>query len=142
MFIRKSKISAVIKREKLKERNSCEKLYKQKLKTLEKELTEKHQRILNRTIQEFNQKLQEKDKEIRRLQKEIDKNHSIYLKIRQREKQIDLLSSEIDDVVNNMVIKVQESIQPFYRTRAKVLNTKKKSDKNHNKVESIFREAK
>ncbi len=112
------------------------------MESLKKELNEKHDRILKRTISESKEIIESKEREIKRLQQELDRNYYKYMELRQREKHIDQLSDEIDEVVNDMVVKVQESIQPFYRTRAKVITTKKRSDKKHTKVESIFRAAK
>jgi predicted RNase H-like nuclease (RuvC/YqgF family) len=141
MFVKKSKISNVIKKEKQKVRNFCDKYYGKKLESLKKDLNEKHQKVLARTISESKEIIENKEREIKRLQQELDRNYQKYMELRQREKHIDKLSDEIDEVVNDMVIKVQESIQPFYRTRAKVLTTKKRSDRKHDKVESIFRAA-
>ncbi len=142
MFVRKSKISHLIKKEKQKVRTFCDKYYGKKMESLKKELNEKHDRILKRTISESKEIIECKEREIKRLQQELDRNYREYMELRQREKHIDKLSDEIDEVVNDMVLKVQESIQPFYRTRAKVVTTKKRSDKKHDKVESIFRAAK
>jgi exonuclease VII large subunit len=142
MFVRKSSISNLIKKEKQKVRSFCDKYYGKKMESLKKELNEKHDRILKRTISESKDIIESKEREIKRLQQELDRNYYKYMELRQREKNIDKLSDEIDEVVNDMVVKVQESIQPFYRTRAKVVTTKKRSDKKHDKVESIFRAAK
>ncbi len=142
MFVRKSSISNLIKKEKQKVKNFCDKYYGKKMESLKKELNEKHDRILKRTISESKEIIESKEREIKRLQQELDRNYYKYMELRQREKHIDQLSDEIDEVVNDMVVKVQESIQPFYRTRAKVITTKKRSDKKHTKVESIFRAAK
>jgi predicted RNase H-like nuclease (RuvC/YqgF family) len=141
MFVKKSKISNVIKKEKQKVRTFCDKYYGKKLESLKKDLNEKHQKVLARTISESKEIIENKEREIKRLQQELDRNYQKYMELRQREKHIDKLSDEIDEVVNDMVIKVQESIQPFYRTRAKVITTKKRSDRKHDKVESIFRAA-
>ena len=142
MFVRKSSISNVIKKEKQKVKTFCDKYYGKKIESLKKELNEKHDRILKRAISESKEIIESKEREIKRLQQELDRNYYKYMELRQREKNIDKLSDEIDEVVNDMVVKVQESIQPFYRTRAKVVTTKRRSDKKHNKVESIFRAAK
>ena len=138
MFIKKKNISTLLKKERQKEKKLSEKYYTQKYKKEMKKIIEAHERELKEIIQESNEQLRQKNWEIQLLKNEIEKNHSKYIEIRQKEKHVDLLSREIDDVVNDMIIKVQESVQPFYRTRAKVERTKRKSDKSHNKVQSIF----
>ncbi len=75
------------------------------------------------------------------MKEEIDRNYATYQAIRKREVELYQLSAEIETVVETMVIKVQESLQPFYRTRAKIETVKRKSGSRHEKVESIFRSA-
>jgi len=142
MYIRKSMISKLILKEKQKVKISCEKQASIKIKKLQTQIiTEYEDRI--KELSEINYLLiKKKDREIKKLNKEIEQNRNHYISVRQRENSVDELSDEIEYVVNNMVLKVQETLQPFYRTRAKIEATKRASDKKHNKVESIFRAAK
>jgi len=139
MLVRKSKISQLIKKERQKERSICQKENDLIIINQKKELTEEHASILRETKKKFRQQLNEKERENLRLKKEIDKNYSLYQDIRQKEKHIDGLSDEIEDVVDAMVVRVQESLQPFYRTRSKIESSKRRSDRKNEKVESIFR---
>ncbi len=139
MFIRKSQIANVIKNERQKEHETCEKSYKSQIQRLQKELFEQHKKSLAAMTQEHQNILLQKDKEIKKLRKEIESSETTYREIRRREKHLEDITFEVEDIVDQMVIKVQESLQPFYRTRAKVEAIGRKSDKTHDKVESIFR---
>ncbi|HRX15579.1 MAG: hypothetical protein JXK07_04845 [Spirochaetes bacterium] len=138
MFIRKSKIDMIIQKEKRKEflRSSAEfeKLHKKTV----AELAQKQESEIKDITKYYEKELKRKQQEILQLRQEISKNHDLYQKIRQRELELDNLSASFDTVLNEMNIKVQESIQPFYRMRAKIETTKRISDKRDNKVQSIF----
>lgn len=139
MFVRKTQIANVIKKERHKERLQNEKHFELRLQRIKKELEENHKVFIHTMLQEHRQVLQQKDKEIKLLKKEMEAHEWRYRQIRKREQEIEELSYEVEGVIDTMVLKVQESLQPFYRTRAKVEFTKRKSDKDHEKVESIFR---
>ncbi|PKL15982.1 MAG: hypothetical protein CVV49_18600 [Spirochaetae bacterium HGW-Spirochaetae-5] len=138
MIIFKSSISRVIRREREKVRKSCEAEYAKKIKSLKRDLEKSNSKKLNIMKSEYVAIIEEKDREIEKLISAIDTNYKRYIQVRRREKQLDNLSNEIEDVIENMVTKVHESVQPFYRTRAKVLATKKISDKNHDGVKNIL----
>lgn len=142
MFVRKSQISNLVKREKQRERQICEREYHEKIKKLRNHLENENRKIISNIKDEFKQTLLEKEREIKSLKSEIDKNYSLYQEIRRREVHLDQLSSDLEDVTNLMVIKVQESLQPFYRSRAKIETFKRKSDRRNEKVESIFKAVK
>lgn len=142
MLVRKSKIAHVIKKERQKERETCEKNYEQQFKKLKKKFENDQKTFVNSIKQEHKIELLQKEKEIKKLKKEIEANQIKYREIRKREKHLEDLTFEVEDVVDSMVIKVQESLQPFYRTRSKVETIMRKSDREHEKVESIFRAVK
>ena len=142
MFVRKSKISQLIKKEKENERKKCEKENNLKFVNAVKNLEEEHDKICKVLKKEHKQVVLKHERKILNLQREIESNYLIYRELRKREKSLDLLSSEIEDVTEVMMLKVQESLQPFFRARAKVEITKRKADKRHEKVESIFRAVK
>ena len=142
MLVRKSKIAGIIKKERQKERISCEKTTALQIKKLEKKLFDEHKKNIETIEGEFKQAILQKEKEIKILKKEIESNHQLYREVRKREKHLEDLTFEVEDIVDTMVIKVQESLQPFYRARSKVETAMRKSDKNHDKVESIFRAVK
>ncbi|MDA3900354.1 MAG: hypothetical protein PF637_07525 [Spirochaetes bacterium] len=138
MFIRKSKIEMLIQKERQKEfaRSTAE--YDKMLKKTASELTQKHETDLKEIKRLYDKDIKSKQQEIIQLRQELSKNHELYQRIRQRELELDNLSASFDTVLNEMNIKVQESIQPFYRIRAKIETTKRISDKRDNKVQSIF----
>jgi membrane-bound lytic murein transglycosylase len=142
MFVRKSKISSLIKKERQRERELCEKesssLMDNELKRIENE----HKKSMKEVNEKYRKLIITKDKEITKLQREINKNYTKYQTIRRREKQLDEMTVEFEDVVRSMSVKMQETLQPFYRTRSKIEHAKRKSDKNNEKVESIFKAAK
>ncbi len=138
MIILKSRISGAIGKEKDKIRRDCERTHRKKVASLRKNLSSDYARAVKNLKNEYEEIIEEKDLEIQKLQKVIERNSRRYQQIRQREKYLDDLSFEIEDVVDSMVVRVQESLQPFYRTRAKVQTSKKYSDKGHDKVKSIL----
>jgi hypothetical protein len=138
MIIFKSSISRVIRREREKVRKSCEAEYLKKIKSLKRDMEKSTSKKIDILKSEYIGIIEEKDKEIEKLISAIDTNYKRYIQVRRREKQLDNLSNEIEDVIENMVTKVHESVQPFYRARAKVLATKKISDKNHDVVKNIL----
>ncbi|PKL41130.1 MAG: hypothetical protein CVV44_00395 [Spirochaetae bacterium HGW-Spirochaetae-1] len=139
MFVRKSKIAQLIKKERQKERRLCLKEYDEKIRRMKRDLNEEHSREVKEIRREFREQLKSVEQDNSKLRQEMDRHYSTYQKVRQREEYLDQLSAEIESVVGTMIIRVQESIQPFYRTRAKIESTKRKSDKRNEKVENIFR---
>jgi hypothetical protein len=131
MIILKSSINRIIRREKEKARKSCEAEYLKKIKSMKRNLENSHLKKINLMKSEYEETIRDKDREIEKLMSAMDTNYKRYLQVRQREKYLDSLSNEIEDVIENMVTRVNESVQPFYRARAKVLAIKKISDKNH-----------
>ena len=138
MFVRKNKITRLIKKEKERERLRCEKESARQIKNLKSDLENKHALIVKELNAGHKKTVLELGNEIRRLKSEIDRNYSTYMDIRIREKAIKQLTAEMEAEVNRMVTKIHESIQPFYRTMSKVESTGRKSDKKHDKVERIF----
>ncbi|MDY6935685.1 MAG: hypothetical protein SVZ03_15875 [Spirochaetota bacterium] len=138
MFIRKSTISKLIKREREKERLRCEKEYNQKIHHLRKEFEKSHAETMKKMKKHHEHHSIQLNNKIQMLKKEIERNHAKYQEIRMRESGLDDLSVEMENEVNKMVIKIHESLQPFYRTVSKVEAIKRKSDKKHEKIENIF----
>ncbi len=139
MIVRKSKISQLIKKERQKERKLCQRESDERIRDLKQQITDKYTEEIRSIRLEYRREVKTLEKENQTLKREIDRNFSIYQKVRRREEHLEQLSSEFEDIVDVMNIKVQESLQPFYRTRAKIENSKRRSDKKHEKVESIFR---
>ncbi len=142
MYIRKSMISKLIQKEKMKVRTSCEKESLQQVNKVKITLVEEYKTAIKELKQGHILELKRKDRDIKKLNLEIQRNRNLYIKVRQRELALDELSVDIEYVVNSMVIKVQESLQPFYRTRAKIEATKHISDKKHKKIGNILRAVK
>ncbi len=142
MYIKKNKISNLIKKERHKERAQCAKESQRKYGFEKAMIVEGHKKYVNELRMHYSREIAQRDKEIKLLRKEINKHYEIYQKVRSSESNLDQLSTEIEDVVDAMITRVQESVQPFYRTRAKVHATKRRSDKKHEKVETIFRRVK
>ncbi len=138
MYIKKSKISQLIKREREKERLNSKKECNREIKNLKKELESKHAEIVKELKAKHKEIRLMQTKEIRMLRNEIEKNHSKYMELRLREKNLNDLSAEMEAELNKMATRVHESMQPFYRTMSKVETTKRKSDRKHEKVERIF----
>lgn len=139
MIVRKSKISNLIKKERAKERKICQKETEKQLKDLSEELHEYYKTQMKQTSKDHRFEIRQKNNEIKKLKAEIENNHKQYQRIRLREQDLDNMSAELESVIETVSVKMQESIQPFYRTRAKVETAKRKSDKSHNKVENIFK---
>ena len=142
MFIRKTQVSNYVKKEKLKQKEVCERKNTLMLKTQKDSLSAEHKKFVTDLQIDHKKILSEKDKEIKKLRREINKNYSKYQEIRKREKYLDQISNEVEDILDFVSIKMQESIQPFYRTRAKIDRANRKSNNNHEKVESIFKAVK
>lgn len=138
MIILKSSISGILKKEKNKVRKSCEKEYSKKLSSMKLNLENSHAKDISSIRSEYERVIENKDNEIEKLRSVIDRNYQRYQQVRQREKYLDALSSEIENVIDHMVVRVQESVQPFYRTRAKVLSVKRVSDKSDDKMKKIL----
>ena len=139
MFVRKSKISQLIKKERQKERRMCLKEYDEKLRRLKRDLSDEYSREKREMQRDFKDQMKALEVENLKLRNEIDRHYTTYQRVRQREEHLDQLSAEIESVVGTMIIRVQESLQPLYRTRAKIETTKRKSDKRNETVENLFR---
>ena len=138
MFILKKNISRTINKEKEKVKKVCEKEHKVKIEALRRKLEKDYVKGMNNIKSAYEETIEEKERELNKLRNVLERNYQRYQQIRQREKYLDDLSFEIEGVVEKMVIGVQESLQPFYRTRAKVLTTSKQSDKQHSKVKNLL----
>ncbi len=138
MFVRKSKITQLIKKEKERERLRCEKESARQIKNLKSELEGRHSQIVKEMKAEHKASILEMKNEIRKLQDEIDRHYAIYMEIRMREKGLKELTAEVETEVDKMVTRIHESIQPFYRTMSKVESAGRKSDKKHEKIEKVF----
>ena len=139
MIVRKSRISQLIKKERTRERKLCQKETNMRLQDLKEQLVDQYTLEMRAMRKEYRQQVKNLEKENHTLKRELDRNFAVYQRVRRREEYLEQLSSEFEDIVDVMNVKVQESLQPFLRTRAKIENTKRKSDKKHEKVESIFR---
>jgi len=139
MIVRKSRISQLIKKERTRERKLCQKETNMRLQDLKEQLVDQYTLEMRAMRKEYRQQVKNLEKENHTLKRELDRNFAVYQRVRSREEHLEQLSSEFEDIVDVMNVRVQESLQPFYRTRAKIENTKRKSDKKHEKVESIFR---
>lgn len=138
MIILKKNISRTINKEKEKVKKECEKQHKVKVETLRRKLEREHANGVKNIKSSYEETIEEKERELNRLRNILERNYRRYQQVRQREKYLDDLSYEIEGVVEKMVIGVQESLQPFYRTRAKVFTASKQSDKQHNKVKNLL----
>ncbi|MFA5519121.1 MAG: hypothetical protein WDA74_07700 [Spirochaetota bacterium] len=138
MIILKKNISRAINKEKEKVKKECEKQEKMKIKALRIKLEKEHAAGLSSIKSSYEETIEEKERELNRLRNILERNYRRYQQVRQREKYLDDLSYEIEGVVEKMIIGVQESIQPFYRTRAKVFTVSKQSDKQHSKVKNLL----
>lgn len=142
MFIRKSKISHLIKKERSKERSMCETKAAKELKKALANLEKKYSLEIKNISKDHKTEILNKNKEIVKLKSEINKHYTKYQEIRRRETELEMLTADFEDTLGAMGIKIHESIQPFFRNRAKIESAKRKSDKKHEKVQSIFRAAK
>lgn len=138
MFIKKTKITQLIKKEREKERQSCEKENARTVKNLKNDLDSKYTDIIKQLKADHKKEILGLKNEIKALRSEIEKNHSTYIEVRMREKGLQELSSEMEEEISKMLTRVHESIQPFYRTMSKVETTKRKSDRKHEKIERVF----
>jgi len=138
MIILKKNISRAINKEKEKVKKECEKKHKMKIEALRRKLEKDHAAGIKNIKLSYEETIEEKERELNRLRNILERNYRRYQQVRQREKYLDDLSYEIEGVVEKMVIGVQESLQPFYRTRAKVLTTTKQSDKQHSKIKKLI----
>ncbi len=139
MLVRKSKLSTLIRKERTKERKLCKQESDRVLKEHVLELKTDYELKIHELKKDFKNELKIKDTEIALLKNEIAKNHRDYQNLRQRETDLDNMSAELEQIIETMNIKIQESMQPFYRSRARLAETKRTSDKKHTKVDSIFR---
>lgn len=138
MFVRKTQIGTLVRKEKEKERKQCEKQSREEIKKLRQELEQSYQREIRELKAYYRKELDSRQEENRRLRREIDSQYSLYQDIRRREQQMDDLSAEFEDVLTTMTVRMQEAMQPFYRTRSKIEMERKKSEKSHEKVENLF----
>lgn len=138
MIIFKKNISRAINKEKEKVKKECEKQQEMKIEALRRKLEKDHADGIKSIKSSYEETIEEKERELNRLRNILERNYRRYQQVRQREKYLDDLSYEIENVVEKMVIGVQESLQPFYRTRAKVITTSKQSDKQHNKIKNLL----
>ena len=138
MIILKKNISRAINKEKEKVKKECEKQHKMKIAALRRKLEKDHAAGIKNIKTSYEETIEEKERELNKLRNILERNYRRYQQVRQREKYLDDLSYEIEGVVEKMVIGVQEALQPFYRTRAKVLTTSKQSDKQHSKIKKLL----
>jgi len=138
MFVLKKNISRVINKEKEKVKKICEREHKAKIEALRRKLEKDYVKGIHNIKSAYEETIEEKERELNKLRNLLERNYHRYQQIRQREKYLDDLSFEIEGVVEKMVLGVQESLQPFYRTRAKVLTTSKQSDKEHARVKNLL----
>ncbi len=138
MFIRKSKIASLIKKERGKERLMCKKENDKNIKIIKSEIETKYNLIIKDLKNKYENIIQEQKNQIRILSNEIEKNHNLYTSVRLREKSLYDLFLETESELTKMVTKVHESMQPFYRAMSKIEITKKKSDKKHNKYDKLL----
>ena len=138
MFVRKSRISALIKKERGRERVLCRKESEKEIKKVKVEIENKHKQIIKELKESHKKAVEEKNAEIRFLKSEIEKNYNTYTTVRLREKNLYDLHREVETELTRMITKVHESMQPFYRTMSKIELTKKKSDKKHNKYDRLL----
>ena len=138
MIILKSSINDILRKEKDKVRRTCEKEYGRKLSSMKNSLENAHAKTISSMKSEYERIIDDKNREIEKLRSVIDRNYHRYQQVRQREKYLDALSSEVENVIEHMVVRVHESVQPVYRTRAKVLSVKKVSDKSDDKMKKVL----
>ncbi len=142
MLVRKTQISKLLKKEKQKERKVCQKESELRIMTIKKQMADEFSKEIRSLKRKFGMQVKSLEKENDKLKKEMLSNYALYQTIRRREEALEQLSSEIEEVMNTMTVKIQESLQPFYRTRAKIESTKRKSDRKHEKTENILRAVK
>jgi hypothetical protein len=142
MFIRKSRIKGIIKKERARERVLCKKENDKSMKKVRNETEGRYKQIIKELKVKYNNIIEEQNTEIRGLKNEIEKNYNVYTNIRLREKHLYDLHMEVEAELTRMITKVHESMQPFYRTMSKIELTKKKSDKKHTKYDRLLSVAK
>ena len=138
MIILKSNINGILRKEKERTRKSCEQEYRKKMSVMKVHLESSYARTIRKIKNEYEEIIQDKEREIEKLRGVIERNYHRYQQVRQREKYLDSLSGEIENVIDIMVTRVQESVQPFYRTRAKISATKKLSDKSNDNMNKVL----
>jgi len=136
MFIRKSRITHLIRREKLRERRKCERESLEKIKEIGEQHEFEKSRMERQLKAEFKNAVHERDQEIRELKRELARNYQLYQDLRRRELYLNELSAEFENVIDLMGVRIQETMQPFFRARAKVEAIKRRSDRRHDKVDS------
>lgn len=141
MLILKNRISGVIKKERARERTECIKNAQAELREKTSELKKHYEEKIKQLSREYNNALNRKISEIEILRNELDSRHKEYQALRLREKQLDDLSAEFQHLIEDFGLKVQEAIQPFYRSQAKISLMKRRSDKNHDKLAKVFRKS-
>lgn len=139
MLVRKSKLSNLIKKERAKERKICKEEAEKRIKEISDEIHEEYKKKMKKSQKDYRFELRQKNNEIKKLRTEIENSHKRYQQLRSREQELDDLAAEFESVIESVSIKMHESIQPFYRTKAKVEGTKRGSDKSHTKVERLFK---
>ncbi len=142
MFVRKSHINHLIEKERRKERALCMKEKNSEIADIRKYTRERREKELKEMKTWYEHVILQKESDIRRLQKEIDNHYETYREIREREAHLDTITSEVEQEVERMLLKVHESTQPFLRARNKVERIKNVSNKGNSKVESIFSKVK
>lgn len=138
MFVKKSQISSIIRKERQKEYDRCMNEKEKALRKMIAAMNQKNELEIQDLKKSYEDELKKKDLEIRSLRDEIARNHASYQEIRQREIQLDSLSASYEAVLNEMNIKIQETFQPFYRLRSKVQSVKRSSDRKDSRMQSVF----
>lgn len=141
MLVRKSQLNNIIKKERAKERKICKNEFQKNLKESLLEQKGSYEEEIKTNKKDYEFELKKQNKEIKNLRNEIERNHKDYQDLRKREIELDNVSHEVESVLESISIKLNESIQPFYRTRSKLDRIKRKSDRKSTKVENIFRSA-
>jgi len=102
------------------------------------EIKEDYERKVKDLKNYYEQIITEKEKEGQKTKKQMYANRNAYKQIRKREIKLDILSQDIEDISEDMIIKVQESIQPFLRFLSKMDHVKRSSDKKDVKISKIL----
>jgi membrane-bound lytic murein transglycosylase len=137
-LLKKSSIGHIIRKERQKEYEKCKIENEKALKKMIAAMNQKTESEIHELKKDFSEQLEKKDLEIRTLRNEISKNHEFYEELRQREIQLNSLSADFETVIQEMNVKLQESMQPFHRIRSKINAAKRQSDKKDPKIQSIF----
>ncbi len=139
MFVKKETLTSIIQKERKKEFERCSKEYAKQIKTETTKLESQHAAKIKDVIRKYDNLLKQKDVEINTLKDEIHANYRLYQELRSREISLDALSHDFEAIIHEMNIKIQESIQPFYRVLSKTEGVKRLSDKKNHKIESVFK---